>query len=300
MPKNLTDEEKTLTHLLFPLLKKYWKDFQKRVKKVKRDATPDAVHNLRVTIRRLRAIVSLFSELFPRIKTKSFSREMKKLMQPFGNLRDLHIQYDLLTVDFSSRRTFLSPYLEALSEKIKVGEDALANHIRALKFSSTAQLVEEILSLKKIRLPHKKAIQRIADTGCYYPVSRSILQKYLMNCFAYLPLVRKEENEREFHRLRVAVKKLRYLAEILQPLLAEDLPEDELNYLQSLQTVMGETHDRDVVYNSVQEYFAETDPNVLKRTAYRRWLMRIRAVRHKLYYKAITHLSRLEGYNFLP
>ena len=57
--------------------------------------TPDAVHDLRVGIRRLNQCLRVFGRSFPRGEVRKIRRELKKVMRMAGKVRDLDITIDL-------------------------------------------------------------------------------------------------------------------------------------------------------------------------------------------------------------
>ena len=59
--------------------------------------TRDAVHDLRVGIRRLNHCLRIFRESFPRGEVKKVRRELEKVMRMAGEVRDLDITIELCT-----------------------------------------------------------------------------------------------------------------------------------------------------------------------------------------------------------
>ncbi len=57
--------------------------------------TSDAVHDLRVGIRRLNQCLQLFAASFPKDKVRKIRRELKKVMDLAGEVRDLDITIEL-------------------------------------------------------------------------------------------------------------------------------------------------------------------------------------------------------------
>jgi CHAD domain-containing protein len=139
----------------------------------------------------------------------------------------------------------------------------------------------------------------LAEKNLSRPVVRSLLQQYLLRCFAWFPLVRQEGNQEEFHKLRVQVKRLRYKIEILHPLVRRDLGPAGLVYFRDLQDLMGETHDLDVACRDVERFFSDRHPSVLKGEEYKRWQRIMAGKRQTLFRKSWRLLKRLEKYNFL-
>ncbi len=57
--------------------------------------TRDAVHDLRVAIRRLKQCLETFGESFPHGEARKIRRELKKVMKLAGKVRDLDIAIEL-------------------------------------------------------------------------------------------------------------------------------------------------------------------------------------------------------------
>jgi len=292
-------EEKALSRILFPKLELYWDKFQSSFQKVKKKPGPKPVHNLRVSIRRLRSILDIIQEITKGRKARSNLREIRELMRIFGTLRDLHVQYDLLKNTSARDLSFLKPYFRKLEKKISREEESLEERIYSTRISQTKSLVKKILAHKSLRLRLKKRHLLLAKKNVSRPVIRSLLQEYLLRCFAYFPLVRIERNQEDFHRLRVQVKKLRYKIEILHPVVSGNFPKAEIESLRKLQDLMGETHDRDVACHQVRQFYSRRDPSVLRGVEYRKWQCIINTKRHTLFQKSWRLLKRLEKYNFL-
>jgi CHAD domain-containing protein len=292
------NEGKVLGKLLFTKIELYWDKFQKSLNKVKKKPTPKAVHDLRVSIRRLRALLDIIGEITRAKRGKSYLREMKELIGIFGALRDLHVQYDLINNMSSQKTSFLKPYLKKIEKKISREDGSLQDRIHSVRISQTKALVKHILAWKRLPLRLKKQHRLLAQRNLSCPVVRSLLQQYLLRCFAWFPLVRDEGNQEEFHKLRVQVKRLRYKIEILHPLVRRDFGPAGLVYFRDLQDLMGETHDLDVACRDVERFFSARHPSVLKGEEYKRWQRIMTAKRQTLFRKSWRLLKRLEKYNF--
>jgi CHAD domain-containing protein len=298
MDGNLQHEEKQLTELLLPLLKKYREKFHQTATKIKDETASETVHDLRVSIRRLRALITLFNDISSKLKPKAFNRALRRLLKPYGSLRDQYIQMNILKASVSKDEQFLNPYLDRLNKKVAKLEIILKKRIKTIDLSEVEDLLGRLINLNKIQIPRNKRPHGAVEKSIPFFVSRSILQKFLIACFAYLPLISKEELKQDFHKLRVAVKKLRYKVEILQPLLSQDYSEEAISIFRQIQDAMGETHDRDVAMDDVTSFFRKKDPNVLESPAYKKWLENMGAERHKYYKRSLELLKQLEKVNF--
>ncbi len=63
-----------------------------------RDNDPEAVHDLRVATRRLRASLAVFAKLFPMEQVREVERQVARLTSGFGVVRDFDVQIDALRV----------------------------------------------------------------------------------------------------------------------------------------------------------------------------------------------------------
>ncbi|MCX7000357.1 MAG: CHAD domain-containing protein, partial [Candidatus Sumerlaeota bacterium] len=156
MDGNLQHEEKQLTELLLPLLKKYREKFLQTATKIKDETASDTVHDLRVSIRRLRALITLFNDIFPKLKPKAFNRALRRLLRPYGSLRDQYIQMNILKASISQDEQFLNPYLDRLNKKVAKLEIILKKRIKTIDLSGVEDLLGRLINLNKIQIPKNK------------------------------------------------------------------------------------------------------------------------------------------------
>ncbi|MBN1902097.1 CHAD domain-containing protein [Candidatus Sumerlaeota bacterium] len=294
----IAHERRALKNLLFPELTNYWNQFQERFREVREKAKPDAVHDFRVSIRRLRSILLLIKEINPGIDIKSSNNEMKDLMEIFGRLRDLHIQYDLVRKSLSRKQTFLNPWLSDLNSQIILLEKKLQYQVRRANISRTGSLVKKILSYKTFPVSQPNKHIEADKINMKHVIARGILQKYLLRCFSLLPLVKNEDNKAQFHKLRINIKKLRYKLEILHPVVLKQTWKKESLLFRSLQNSMGDVHDIDVAVENIRSFLEEHDPGILKTRGYKTWLAKMLAKRRKLFRNSLTRIKDLEKYDF--
>lgn len=296
----LQREEKYLSELLFPLLEKYWDIFRKNVEQTRKNADADNVHDLRVSIRRLRSAVRVFEDLSVNVKCKPLHKELKSIMSPFGELRDLHVQYNVLKPTASIDKTpFLIPYIEKIRDEIDIHEDNLEDKISRFKINKSDKVVKSLLSMGSIRLKEKKKYKIAIQSGLNNPAIRNVLQSYLMKCFSYLPLIENEKDVYHFHRLRVAVKKLRYKLEFLHPLLG-GYGEKDIEFFKDIQDATGDAHDIDVACENLVKYLQRGNEEYLSQDIYKKWLQNFAERRRKHYLEAKKYLNELARFNFLP
>jgi CHAD domain-containing protein len=101
--------------------------FQVRQATLRNDA--DAVHDLRVSIRRLRECLRTFADMYPAAARRKVRKELRKLMKCAEQVRSADIAIDLLTA-------------------AGIGEnEPLVRNIREQRTLDRAQLHEELIAL---------------------------------------------------------------------------------------------------------------------------------------------------------
>jgi len=60
------------------------------------------IHDVRVATRRIRAVLASFADYLPEKKVKAWRRDIKKITQSYGKVRDLDVQLDLLNKVYES------------------------------------------------------------------------------------------------------------------------------------------------------------------------------------------------------
>ena len=175
---------------------------------------PDPVHDMRVAARRLRASLRL-------LRLRQLEREVKKLQDALGEVRDLQLQI---------------AWLEGRDRTLLRGRAALLGKAeRALQSA--------------LREWHAKTLPRLLDAAARAPNpsgrrTRQMLRKRLRRFEERLEAALSRPAPAALHRVRISVKQLRYLFELTRgdfrkpaKLLLAELP--------PLQYALGELHDLD-------------------------------------------------------
>src|SRR5437016_8192227 len=72
----------------------YWKDAGKREGAVRKGDDPEAVHDMRVAVRRLRAALALFGSWYRRKQVKRLRKDLRRLGRRLGAVRDFEVLLD--------------------------------------------------------------------------------------------------------------------------------------------------------------------------------------------------------------
>lgn len=227
------------------LLSGRWKAFRQVLRRCRRQADEAAVHDLRVAIRRLLAVLQLAKAAAPEAKVKKLRHHLRRRLKAVSRLRDLHVQLGLLAAE--RRRA------SGLRE------------FRAELEGEAARLAErQTRSFRRLRLrrQHRRCarVQRTIVT-CTAPPRRARaaaarLQTAFLHAAARVAARRAAVAPAQpdtLHRLRVALKRQRYMAEALTRLgLVTDarLPVA----LREMQRRLGRIQDLDVLLRRVEEF----------------------------------------------
>jgi CHAD domain-containing protein len=176
----------------------------------------DPVHDMRVACRRMAAALRFFDEA-------KLARPVKSLQGALGGLRDLHVQIAWLgeSPSAAERQLLVPAREEAVREALVLWKQA-ADHLAAAALFAGG--IDRTLGDKKTR---KDVLRRL----------RSIARG--------LSALGDPPDGLAAHAVRIQVKKLRYLTELVEPAFPRAAP-PLLERLVPLQEALGDLHDADV------------------------------------------------------
>jgi CHAD domain-containing protein len=202
----------------------------KELENVRESPDADAVHDLRVAIRRCRSVATVFEEIDPDPTWQEMRQVPRKLFRRLGELRDAQVMGEWvkkLGPDHDSVRMRLQAALHA--EDTELRDVALQ---AAEKFDAKAWKRLERWLRKRVRLvpagslaAQCLAVERFEDAKELHTRAQ------------------RTDKAKAWHELRIGIKRLRYTVENLMPELYARWSEN----LKRLQDVLGEVHDLDVL-----------------------------------------------------
>ena len=224
-------------------------------------AQAEGIHQMRVAVRRLRSAVSSLKKFLPEEDLRWITEELRWLGRTLGPARNLDV--------------FATELLPAARARLpdEPGWDDLAATLERLRHSAYGEIREAIQSPRYtntvIRLLgwfESSGRRRDPASGEADPAGRPIGK------IAPGSLDRRRRKTRrrskgfgrltppERHKLRIAVKKLRYTIELFGSLFDNDDLEEYVGSLKSLQSDLGYANDIRVAHEFLIELFAQTDP----------------------------------------
>ncbi len=181
-----------------------------------------SIHDLRVTIRRVTVMVKLLpKKTRESVDALKFQTALKSLLKTTAEARDSDILKSTLETHLSAVPRNL---LDALEAKRNQAESAARGSMKAFPARLAPSVSQPVIDTKRLSA---KLVKRVKKRG-------KVVQTLLVRA------ARDESRIADLHKLRIEVKKLRYLLE-----LAEGTSRD-LKVLTRWQDALGEIHDLDV------------------------------------------------------
>jgi len=225
---------------------------------------PDPVHDLRVALRRCCSMVAGIAAIDPDPEWKEMKKAGKRLFRRLGELRDVHVMQEWVHRLDSPDDPVTGPLLQTFAvreEQLKLqAVQALSAFDRKQWQRWSRSLPRRITRFRPGSLVFRHlALERWTEA---YKLHRQALRN---------------RSQVGFHRLRVGLKRFRYIVENFLPAQHAAWSAD----LKRLQDVLGEVHDLDVLWSAAARANAFPDPE-----ARFRWQRRIgteRAQRVEIY-----------------
>jgi CHAD domain-containing protein len=215
----------------------YWMDrVLKELEHVQKEPETDAVHDLRVAIRRCRSVGAVMQEVDPDPAWHAMRGVPKKLFRKLGELRDAQV-------------------MDEWVRKLAAGDDPLRTQLHAAFETNEPDLRQRALrAAEKFdekawgRLERKlRRRARLVPPGSL--AAECLAVERFEEAKELHAKALRTDSSRPWHQLRIGLKRLRYTVESL-------LPEHYALWsdnLKRLQDLLGEVHDLDVLAAMVKE-----------------------------------------------
>jgi CHAD domain-containing protein len=219
----------------------------------------DAVHDLRVAIRRCRSLADGLRAMDPDPSWKQMKKAGKKVFQALGGLRDMQV---------------MQHWIEKLSSADDPVAVKLLDHVRAREVECKQEALKELQQFDRKQwrqwsrsLPRRAARVRLGSIVFKHLALEKWTAAYNLHKRAL-----HTRSQTAFHELRIGIKRLRYTVENF-------LPREHAAWgadLKDLQDFLGEVHDFDVLWKTAVHIGAI--PDLKSRT---RWHQKLTEERSK-------------------
>lgn len=219
-------------------------------KGARRREDPEDLHQLRVATRRLRSSLRPFRKVFGRETLAPFAEDLRRLTSATGEVRDLDVFMEALDELPSAQR--VPSFLAHLQERRNA---AVTRMLSTFDDPFYAQFKERFgVFLANIH-PWNHPIEREAAQRKVGVEASAIISARLKEVLAFRDNL-KTDDDTSLHRLRIACKRFRYVADFLSE--AIDVKRNTLlRPFREMQTVLGEIHDASVRAAYIRQYLEE-------------------------------------------
>nr|WP_321253365.1 CHAD domain-containing protein [uncultured Ruegeria sp.] len=205
------------------------------------DIDTEFLHDYRVSLRRVRSVLSLFKGVFSPAHTNALKRQFSDLMAPTGRLRDLDVYLLEKDMYFSLIPPNLHEGVEAMFRQFQTERaQNLSSLSRRFRSAAYQKQMDDLAAL--LAAPQSLQPGPNAERGAYQYACALIWKRYRKVC-KRARRISPMTPDKAVHDLRIDCKKLRYLMEFFAPLFDAKAFKSIIKPLKKLQDNLGRFND---------------------------------------------------------
>jgi CHAD domain-containing protein len=267
---------------LLSSLDQSWKNFSGAWKSARTKSSEKAVHDLRVSTRRLIAMLELAKAVSGDTEIPKLQRRFKKVLKRMGPLRDTQVL--LVNLSRVQKSGLVNKFKKTLEQRERHEIDGIRDELERGRKQKLSKAVEDV------RVEFCNVESELGNEKIHRSVDR------------VLALRRNEllKAERRFHRsqpvsedllheMRIALKKFRYVIEAAQPML-DDSAKQRAKEMHSFQQLIGESRDVELLRTALEKWASKRGRIIAIVPA----LDHLQQIRDSLLKKVVNSLTELE------
>lgn len=213
----------------------------------------ESIHNLRVEIKRLRALFNLIEWINPSFQARSELKELRKLFKAAGVIRDNHVQQELTAAWMKKRRFELSEYLNNLKfeeKEIRGGFSKACAGFNTRVFTEKWQNIRTSLAALPAEQVAIKAQERL---------------RFMIDKLVSFRL-KSDFLEEDFHQIRILSKETRYTLEIIRKCFSRGPSMQNIDDgIRKMHQALGKWHDDDMGLQFLDTFLLDYEGEALYR-----------------------------------
>jgi CHAD domain-containing protein len=222
-----------------------WESYRARLDECRQHPSADSVHELRVSIRRLTAQVTLFGSIRVSRSAQKAQRILKRQFGLLGPLRDHHVQRIFIEqkAEKFPELLILQGHLQRREGKLIKAVSREVNQFRSRKLGRWIHLMVADLTENSNRSLRNDKLTSLAMGRANDAFAETVQRRRLIDL----------SDSKTIHRTRVAFKRFRYLVECL-PYEVTGFTKRDLRQLAHYQRKMGGIQDLEVIRASISQF----------------------------------------------
>ena len=210
----------------------------------------DDVHDLRVATRRLEEVVGIFGAMMDGGMAQAVADSLKGLRKAAGDLRDLDVLVEHLERAHlpAALRHVAQGVIEAAPERRKALETALLATCASASVSGAMVFLARVIEERSVEMVREQTLLALDEA-----VNKR-LKKRRRQMQKALGKAAMKQTAAALHAARIAIKKVRYVLELLPG------KGRELKMLKGMQGLLGEHHDVHVIEETIESHLPAPAP----------------------------------------
>lgn len=225
---------------------------------------PEGLHQVRVSLRRLRSALTAFKAFIPPEQRETLNAEAKWLLTELGAVRDLDVFVRELAAPLTGRLADNADLVQLMRAARAAQNKAQSGAARALESTRAKRFAARLEAWRDghgWQAGESKRDARKTDAADY--AKRLVNRRIDKILTAYDDIEALKADER--HELRIAVKKTRYAIEFFHDLLPAKRAQRLGGILKELQDSLGHLNDLEVAERTVSSLVNEADSGLARR-----------------------------------
>ncbi len=204
----------------------------------------EAIHDLRVEIKRLRAFFDLIEFINPNFQARQNYKKIRKLFKAAGPVRDVHVQQQVV---------------RAWSKKLALDPSEYYNFLKQKEMTVRSEFADAAVKFNFVVFEKNAALMRTYLQFLPMDFVESKTHAQLDLLLQRLFDLRKSEDgsPQNFHEIRIGLKAARYTLEVLQICFQKEDLSPLNNQLRLMHQALGKWHDEEVGLESLEAFLQD-------------------------------------------
>jgi len=223
------------------------------------DYDTEFLHDYRVSLRKVRSVLSLFKGVFSPEQTDQLKKNFASLMQKTNALRDLDVYllnrsqyFDLVPADTHEGLEILFRYFEGERQK---EQKQVSRVLKSKEYQNEIDRLKKMFADGSSLPSGPRGEEKSFEFAC------GLVKKRYDKVCKIARAIDDQSEDSVVHRLRIQCKKLRYLLEFFAPLFPEDESKSLIIALKQLQDNLGNFNDYSVQQRFLRQVLNNTIPD---------------------------------------